>query len=161
MLHKCERKGCKKKFATTGKRHPRRKYCSKRCAGLVYYKSGATPAYQREWKSRPGCYEKMMFWSAKSRAKKKDLPFNLELQDIIVPKVCPVLPWIELTPVANKETRFTTSPALDRVIPELGYTKGNVRVISGRANVLKNNATIEELEAVLNDLKSTQGGKPQ
>ena len=45
------------------------------------------------------------------------------------------------------------SPSLDRIRLELGYVKGNVRVISGRANLLKNDATIEELEAVLGDMK--------
>lgn len=41
------------------------------------------------------------------------------------------------------------SPSLDRVIPELGYVPGNVIVISWRANNLKRDATIEELEAVI------------
>lgn len=37
---------------------------------------------------------------------------------------------------------------MDRIIPELGYTKGNVVVISFRANRLKNDATYEELRAL-------------
>ena len=42
---------------------------------------------------------------------------------------------------------------IDRIDSSKGYVKGNVRVISKRANTLKNNATIEELELVLKDLK--------
>jgi hypothetical protein len=43
------------------------------------------------------------------------------------------------------------SPSLDRIFPELGYTKGNVRVISWRANWIKNNSTIEEIEKLYQD----------
>lgn len=45
------------------------------------------------------------------------------------------------------------SPSLDRIDSSKGYVKGNVRVISARANMLKNNATVEELTLVLKDLK--------
>ena len=44
-------------------------------------------------------------------------------------------------------------PSLDRIDGAKGYVKGNVRVISHRANMLKNDATIEELELVLKDLR--------
>jgi hypothetical protein len=40
------------------------------------------------------------------------------------------------------------SPSLDRIIPELGYVKGNIMVISHKANTIKSNANIEELEKV-------------
>lgn len=38
------------------------------------------------------------------------------------------------------------SPSIDKVIPELGYVRGNVWVISNKANRIKNNATLEELK---------------
>jgi hypothetical protein len=37
---------------------------------------------------------------------------------------------------------------LDRLIPELGYVKGNIAVVSTRANTLKRDATPEELMKV-------------
>lgn len=40
------------------------------------------------------------------------------------------------------------SPSIDRIIPALGYVKGNVIVVSQRANTIKNNATPEELRRV-------------
>jgi hypothetical protein len=42
------------------------------------------------------------------------------------------------------------SPSLDRIVPKLGYTVGNVCVISQRANILKRDATPDELYAVAN-----------
>lgn len=41
------------------------------------------------------------------------------------------------------------SPSLDRIKPELGYVKGNIRVISFKANSIKNDASIEELRQIL------------
>jgi hypothetical protein len=80
--------------------------------------------------------------AAKDRAKKKGLPFNLTKADIIVPDLCPVLgvPMIRTTP---------TAPSVDRIRPELGYVRGNVAVISRRANHLKNDGTLAELRAVV------------
>lgn len=40
------------------------------------------------------------------------------------------------------------SPTLDKIEPALGYVPGNIIVISGRANRLKADATIDELRAI-------------
>lgn len=40
------------------------------------------------------------------------------------------------------------APSLDRRAPEKGYVKGNVTVMSRRANTLKLNASSEELRAI-------------
>ena len=85
-----------------------------------------------------------MWDSAKSRATEKGREFNIELSDIVIPDFCPVLG----VPMDR--------PSLDRIDSSKGYVKGNVRVISHRANMLKNNATIEELELVLKDLKGAK-----
>jgi len=98
--------------------------------------------------------EKTMWTGARSRAKKKKLPFNLSLEDIVVPDVCPVL---GLCLETQKEQPSDCSPSLDRMVPDLGYIKGNVKVISKRANTLKSNATIEELEKVLKYLREIEG----
>lgn len=78
-----------------------------------------------------------MLTAARHRAKVKGLLFNLDLDDLEIPDVCPVL-GIEMD-----------SPSVDRINNDLGYTRGNVRVISLRANTLKGDSTIEELEAIL------------
>jgi hypothetical protein len=72
--------------------------------------------------------------------------FNLRLQDIEVPTHCPIL-GIEL----RRNDRIgpgPASPSLDRIDSTKGYIRGNVRVISFRANALKSNATAEEHEAI-------------
>lgn len=83
--------------------------------------------------------------SAKTRATAKGLLFDLTPEDLTLPEVCPVL-GIALS-WGNVITNET--PSIDRVIPELGYVKGNCNIISMKANRLKNNATKEELEAIL------------
>ena len=89
---------------------------------------------------------KYMLYDAKKRAKAKGLEFNLTENDIVIPSVCPVLN----IPLFIAETgRSPNSPSLDRINNSLGYTKDNVAVISLRANTLKNDATIEELKAII------------
>lgn len=95
--------------------------------------------------------DKRLLSRAKGRAKKRNIPFNLTIEDIIIPDLCPVLD-VKLDK-SSDHTERDTSPSLDRIVPSLGYVKGNVRVISHRANMLKNNATVEEMELVLADLK--------
>jgi hypothetical protein len=98
----------------------------------------------------------MILSRCKYRAKQNNIPFDLTKDDIVIPKVCPVL-GIEIKQLSMddepKKGYHPNSPSLDRIIPGLGYVKGNVRVISARANLLKNDATISELELVLKDLK--------
>lgn len=100
---------------------------------------------QKEWKLNN--IERYLVQSARNRAKKYNLPFNITHEDIIVPEFCPYL-GIKLVPFSE-----WSSPSLDKIIPELGYVKGNIQVISTKANTMKNNATQDELvrfaEAVL------------
>lgn len=86
-----------------------------------------------------------MFHAASSRAKKAGLPFNITQDDVVIPVKCPVL-GIPLFKGTGK--LGDNSPTLDRVVCELGYTKGNVVVISHRANRIKQDATLPELRAL-------------
>ena len=81
--------------------------------------------------------------SAKERSNKKGIPFDIELSDIIIPEICPVL-GIEINPTLGRGGRKNNSASLDKFIPELGYVKGNVQVISWRANRLKSDGLPEE-----------------
>ena len=90
--------------------------------------------------------KRKMLERAKARAVKKNIPFNLTLDDFELPATCPVL-GTEILLGTDYATR-DQAPSLDRVIPALGYVKGNVIVISYRANRIKNDATVTELSRV-------------
>lgn len=90
--------------------------------------------------------ERWLFNIAKSRAKKKGIEFTISIEDIIIPKLCPILE-IELKP--GEGTVCKTSPTLDRVNSTKGYIPGNVRVISHEANRLKSYMTKEILERLI------------
>lgn len=93
----------------------------------------------------------------KSKCKSQGIPFNLEKEDIVVPDICPVL-GIPLLHHSGRKGYHPQSPSVDRIDSSLGYIKGNVRVISARANLLKNNATLEELELILEDARRIRDG---
>jgi len=82
------------------------------------------------------------------------LPFNIELSDLVIPETCPIL-GIPLRIDENglKRTRSDYSPTIDRVIPSKGYVKGNVAIISLRANRKKQDSSIEEVEHILAYMK--------
>jgi len=92
----------------------------------------------------------------KSRATKRGIDFNLKEEDITIPDTCPVL-GIPLKYGGNKNK--DNSPSVDRIDNSKGYTKDNICVISYRANSLKSNATIKEIEAVLKYMKGNGNGE--
>ena len=90
--------------------------------------------------------EYKLWYRAKRRAAVKGIDFNITVEDIVVPEVCPVFhqPFEENTIYAA---------SLDRIDSSKGYVKGNVQVLSARANTLKNDATLEELEQLIKFLR--------
>lgn len=88
-------------------------------------------------------YEWYMWNSIRSRSKRLGLEFNLELSDIVIPVVCPLLGQ-PLTRLVG-EGRSDWNPSVDRVDPKLGYIKGNIEIMSDKANRMKNNASQSEL----------------
>lgn len=81
----------------------------------------------------------------RSHAKEYNFDFNLELNDIIIPKYCPVF-GIELKVVFN--TRADESISVDRINSNLGYIKGNIIIVSWKANRLKGEADINQMKLV-------------
>jgi hypothetical protein len=80
---------------------------------------------------------------AKASAKEKNLEFNLTEQDIVFPDKCKYLD-VNLT---NKQGQGVVweNYSLDRIDSSEGYIKGNVEIISRKANSMKNMATKAEL----------------
>lgn len=83
---------------------------------------------------------------AKSRASKANIPFDITYEDVEVAEVCPVL-GVPLIYGGGKPYNDDMA-SLDRVIPDKGYVKGNVRVISRLANRKKQDLTLDEIELI-------------
>ena len=89
--------------------------------------------------------------NAKKRAEAAGLPFALAVDDIVIPDVCPILGVPLDKPTGTKTGPTDYAPSLDRIRPALGYVPGNVRVISYKANRLRNNGTFIEIMQVAID----------
>ena len=87
--------------------------------------------------------EYLIWYRAKNNAKEKQMDFNLEIEDIEIPTLCPYL-GVELLTESN-QSRNPNYYSIDRIDSTKGYSKGNVQVISLLANTMKNNATIDQL----------------
>jgi hypothetical protein len=99
-------------------------------------------------------YVLSLFKVTKKRAKKFNIPFNITIDDIVIPEFCPIF---KIPIFRNDLHQSNNSPSLDKIIPELGYIKGNVWIISMRANRIKSDLSKDELilfcETMLNKLK--------
>lgn len=92
-----------------------------------------------------------MVVEARARAKQNGIEFSIEDTDVRWNDTCPVL-GITITFQRNKgRGGDDNSPSIDRINNDLGYVKGNVRLISNRANKLKNNMTKEECQRILDN----------
>jgi hypothetical protein len=96
-------------------------------------------------------WERKRIKDAKGRAKFKKLPFNITEDYVksITPSdmICPAL-GIQMKVGQTAKESKVSAPSLDRLIPKLGYVKGNIIIVSNRANTLKRDATPEELMKV-------------
>lgn len=90
----------------------------------------------------PGAYLRNV---CKSRAKKLGLEFNLTPEDFVIPEFCPIF-GVRLE--RGGKGYHENSPSVDRLDPNKGYVKGNISVISFRANRIKADATSSELRII-------------
>ena len=137
----------KKRAKTKEERKERRLATQRR-----YYKKHREKEIQRRIDYKNADPVRYILQKIKWHAKRKGLDFNLTPQDIIIPDVCPIL----LIPL-----KFSTSkqracaPSVDRVDNSKGYVKGNVRVISQKANHLKSDMTKETIQRLLDYVSKT------
>jgi hypothetical protein len=101
--------------------------------------------------------KKIMLISAKGRAKKNGLEFNLVESDIVIPKYCPIFPEMELYKSDGKVSY--NSPTLDRIDNNKGYVKGNIGVISHKANSIKRDGTVELFKRLIEYIESSSQEK--
>lgn len=80
----------------------------------------------------------------KNKCQNTDLPCDIEVDDLApFPLKCPVL-GIDIDYFKKGKGGSNNSPSIDRMDPSLGYVKGNVRIISQKANRLKQDASVKE-----------------
>ncbi len=85
----------------------------------------------------------------KSSAKRRNIIFTLtklDFYDLSYPLTCPIL-GIPLK--HNKGAPCDNSYSIDRIDSSKGYEPGNIVVISHRANTLKSNATLDEMQRIV------------
>jgi hypothetical protein len=99
--------------------------------------------------------EKALLKRARARANKIGQEFNIDESDIVIPAVCPIL-GIELKLADGRME--PGSPSLDRIDNSKGYIKGNVAVISNRANRIKSNCTADDLRRIAEWIDEQLGG---
>lgn len=95
--------------------------------------------------------------SLKSRAAERGVPYDIDADYLISIQTthCPAL-GTEFKRRGERGSNSPASPTIDRIIPELGYVRGNIVMLSRRANNIKSDASVEEIQQVLEWLKKTQ-----
>lgn len=108
---------------------------------------GCRTAHRKEWAARYLRTSRGRLWYLRLSAKQRGIPFALKEADLPpIPAVCPAL-----------GVPFSTGPfqlTLDRIDNEAGYVPGNVQWLSRRANAIKSDASLHELEAVVSFVRS-------
>ena len=134
----------KKEFCLRG--HPRtpenlRLRSCKICSALM-----TKAAARRRRKRNPILF---LFNQLKGNARKRGQEFTITLVDILpAPTHCPIL-GLELDYSGTLKRCSDNLPSVDRLDSHRGYVPGNVAIISHRANVLKNSASLEEMKKLV------------
>ena len=87
--------------------------------------------------------EGRILYRAYKRHKDEGYNFNLTIEDIIIPEYCPFLNIKLSTDPKDFNEPFYYS--IDRIDNSKGYVKGNVQIISKKANTMKHKSTELEL----------------
>lgn len=143
------------KCVTVHKKYCKKCYRLRRCEISRNFKMRymATEENRKSWASQKREYllkfpEIYLLQWARVRAKQKNLKYDLNISDIKIPSYCPILKIPLIVGGRNGN-----SPSLDRINNSEGYIKGNVAVISRRANSLKSDGTLEEFKKIVDFLK--------
>ena len=133
------------------------------------------PAFKNGYRSKlkPNNYFKRLYkqlHNVKRRAIRENIPYDLDIEYFIdkdpkpdgqktgYPDYCPIL-GIKLE--LNNKTTADNSPSFDKVLPERGYVKGNVQIISYKANRLKSNMSIEDFKKFIEYIENNTVELPQ
>jgi len=96
-------------------------------------------------------YPRKLLQSARDTSRTYGWTCDLAVSDISIPERCPLLGTVL---DCRAPSRSPNLPSIDRIDPTKGYVKGNVWVISWRANRLKSDATLDELRGIVAGLEN-------
>jgi hypothetical protein len=142
---------CQKKYNSKQYKKHKKKIDRKNKAN--YYKH-RTERLAHAKKHRKQNLARDLWAKARKRAREKGLPFDITPSDVLIPRVCPLL---NIPLRCGDGVSCRNSPTLDRKKPELGYVKSNVWVISHKANTIKQDAALDELQLLVKNLKAHLG----
>jgi hypothetical protein len=71
--------------------------------------------------------EYLLWYRIKTKSNDRKIPFNLEVEDIVIPEICPITQLTLSTDYNNREENYYTLLPLDF---DRGYVKGNIQVVS-------------------------------
>jgi len=117
-------------------------------------------AQKTEWLKKPENRIGHILRQAKRRANDNGLNFDITLDDLVpLPVTCPVL-GVPINYQGTGARGFVNnSPSIDRIDSSKGYVKGNVQIISWRANRIKSDATLSELEQLVQYMRERSACK--
>lgn len=98
--------------------------------------------------------ERYLVAAARKRALDRGTEFTITENDIHIPTYCPVFGTPLKASLVGK--RDLNSPSIDRIDNSKGYIRGNVAVISYRANMIKSIGTADEHEAIAKWMRNYQ-----
>ena len=145
----------KNKYALSEKRRGKRKEEHKASYAYILDKYGREAINKKSANWRAANTDKVKITLEKSRknnparsilnkarhsAKARGLEFNLEIDDITIPEVCP---YFNVPLNTWGESNYV--PSIDRIDNSKGYIKGNIQIISYLANKMKHTATPEQM----------------
>lgn len=90
--------------------------------------------------------------AARGRCRAKGMEFEITAKDLEpFPTVCPILGLRLIYGGRRRGHAVRSSASIDRLDNSRGYVRGNVRIISWRANKLRSDGTLKELVAIATD----------
>lgn len=136
--------------------------CSRSCRGklLETAYSGENNPHHKYIKDSDRFFAERI-QAVKTRARNGNMPFNLEVQDLIdLYDKQKGLCYYTKIPMKMGSTNFKEKGmteldvlSLDKIDPKLGYIKGNVVYCCSAINKLKGNATVQELNYFIEQLR--------
>lgn len=116
----------------------------------------ASTLYRKEMSLTSRYRVRRMLGAAKTRSVMKNVPFDIDFEYLIDlwesqdGACCICGRPFDLEPA--KERVNKNAPSLDRIIPELGYTKGNVRFVSWQVNAAISEYGLENFMNICKDV---------